>query len=134
VEALLAHGIPKGEIKRYLRQHCGIGYRQAERVLSRARGRLREATGQSREDHVADSYAVYRNIVSSASASDRDKIRAQNAIDKLLGLRKPVKVAVTDPSGEHEAAAMQALRQAALADPASREALATLAEQLGGLE
>jgi hypothetical protein len=43
-------------------------------------------TGRTRSDHIASSYAFYVHMAAKKDAQDRDRIRARERIDKLLGL------------------------------------------------
>lgn len=62
-----------------------------ERILSRAREALATRINKSRADHRGEAYALYDSILNDPHASIKDKLYAQERIDKLLGLE--VKVA-----------------------------------------
>ena len=97
---LLATCKHKHEILDALKTEYGVCRRQAERYLRSARIVSVEAIKGDREALVADAYATYKAIVTDPSAENRDKIRAQEAIDRLLGLSAPYKIAPVNPTGE----------------------------------
>lgn len=96
---LLAKGYRKGKIKQVFREQFSVSFRSVERYLARARKRLRQASGMPPEDHISDSLAFYQSITRDANATESAKLRARENIDKLLGLRKPFKIATTDAAG-----------------------------------
>lgn len=57
-----------------------------ERILSRAREALASRINKSRTDHRGEAYALYDSILNDPMASIKDKLYAQERIDKLLGL------------------------------------------------
>ena len=57
-----------------------------ERILSRAREALAARINKSRTDHRGEAYALYDSILNDPCASIKDKLYAQERIDKLLGL------------------------------------------------
>ena len=83
-----------------IRNEFRVSRRQADRYLHSARILTVEALKKDKDQHVADAYATYKAIVADPNAENRDKIRAQEALDRLLGLSAPHKVAPVDPSGE----------------------------------
>jgi len=106
-ETLLARGMRKSDIKRYLRTEYGVTARTCENYLSRAKDRIMLKLREDRESHRSMSLALYRSVLSDANASLADRLRAQRDIDRLLGLNAPLKVAATDTHGRdlppHEA-------------------------------
>lgn len=114
--SLLSAGLLKSQIKKQLRNwakkkekeiataHPGIQIqmdaRTIERYLSRARGRLVEESGKSKEELRAESLNFYLTITRDITADPRSRIQARERIDRLYGLDQPIKVAPTDPSGD----------------------------------
>src|SRR5690242_6202438 len=85
---LLSRSLRKGEVKHLLRVRYGVSARTCERLLARARARLREQTGASPDEHRADAFAFYTSVIRDPDASLRDKLLAQKRIDKLLGVER----------------------------------------------
>lgn len=136
VYGLLAGATPKHVVKHVLKQTYYLSASRADQIISRARKMMREAIeGKDVTDHKADAYHVYREVLSSPAATNKDKIFAQNSIDRLLGLLAPVRIAETDAQGNDKPAmSVQQLRELALQDDAAREAMLVLAERLAGFK
>lgn len=96
---LLTARQPKHAIKRAMTERYGIGARTCERYLSRARAILLKELDGTPDGHKADAYLFYSSIISDKNESSRDRIKAQERIDKLLGLEGPIKFAQTDTQG-----------------------------------
>lgn len=96
---LLSARMRHGDVKRYLKNTYGVATRQAETYIARARKLMREETGRPKDEHVADSYAFYCSVIADPNASHKDKLRAQELLDKLLGLPVPFRIAQTDSKG-----------------------------------
>lgn len=96
VTRMLNAGIYPGDIKRVVSKDNELSPRTIEGYLRRAREAKLAETGKPVEEHRSDSFAFYRSVVADPKATARDKIRAQQSIDRLLGLCQPVKV---DSSG-----------------------------------
>lgn len=96
---LLERRIPISDVKRALVQEFSCSERSAQRFITKAYELLRLDSEKPREDHLSDSYAFYLGIIRDASNSTRDRLRAQERIDKLLGLEAPLKLCATDQSG-----------------------------------
>ena len=79
-------GMQPGEIRRLCSEKWGIGTRSISLYLSRAHGRILASHDKPVEAHRADAIAVYRSVIDNPEAEDRDRIKAQERIDKLLGL------------------------------------------------
>lgn len=91
VRKLLLARCAKWEIKKVLYAQFGIKARTAERYLSRARDQLLKELDRPKKDHVSDAYEFYVGIIRSKTATAREKILAQDRIDKLLGLEAPTR-------------------------------------------
>lgn len=100
VMEMLNKRMRKSEIKRELKKRFNIQFRQAENYLREAKNRLIAIIQSNKDDLRADSYATYLGIIEDPNSNARDKIRAQEAIDSLLGLKAPIKVAQTDTKGK----------------------------------
>jgi hypothetical protein len=83
---LLASHASESDVERALVQKFGVGRRQARRYLAAARRAMLVAAERSREVHLAEAYAFYRSLAANADAKDADRIKAQERIEKLLGL------------------------------------------------
>jgi hypothetical protein len=142
IEALMAKGRHKHEIFALFKKGWGraranapLSARSCQALYSQAQANLRAAVGGSDDDLRAESYNVYRYILRKPDASDRDRILAQNAIDKLLGLPRPQRVAVQVGGRDAEEAEQLALaRQRIVADPEASRLACELIERLADAE
>lgn len=136
VEMLAVKGWKKFQIKAAFKKQWGCGPRTVERYLTKARAILRAEAGKSDEDHLSESYAFYKSVLANDKATLREKTKAQENLDKLLGLRKPFKVAQTDAAGndipDDELAERKRRVIAALERIKSREAMksSTILDQM----
>lgn len=96
--ALLSARQEKHIIKAALKAKYKIHARTAETVISRARERIRQQTTRSPDEHRLDAYAFYNSIVSDTERSAKERILAQERIDKLLGLQRPERLEVSGPN------------------------------------
>lgn len=96
---LLHKGLRASQIKRLCADRWGVDSRSVEAYLSRARAALVAEIGEDKAGLRANAYAVYRGVVADVSQPAVVRLRAQENIDRLLGLSAPTKVSVTDPSG-----------------------------------
>lgn len=94
VADMLARGFRDGQIKRRLGAFYGVSSRTAQRDLARARDCLRTALGGTLEDHRANSLDFYRSLLRADSdeVPANVRVKAQEAIDRLLGLNAPMKL------------------------------------------
>lgn len=69
------------------RRDLRVSARSLETILSRARDRIVEEEGVSRRDQRIKSRRFYENIKADEEVPAKDRIRAQENIDKLLGLQ-----------------------------------------------
>ena len=83
---LLALRVSESDIERALAGKFGVGRRAARRCVALAWQRMLTAAGRSRDVHVADAYAFYCSLIANADTKDADRIKAQERIEKLLGL------------------------------------------------
>jgi hypothetical protein len=86
---LLASGRLKSQIKRALRKQYGdLDHRTIERYLARAREQILLAIHAEKVHQRAYAFALYCSVLADPKASVRDRIAAQERIDKLLGLEE----------------------------------------------
>src|SRR5438552_1706783 len=90
VEARLREGpILKHTLLRRIKERYNISRATAEIAVSRARARLVLHLDELKKDHRATSLTVYEGIIADIKTSPGDKIRAREAVDRLLGLCAP---------------------------------------------
>jgi hypothetical protein len=92
---LLSRRLYKSDIKRMLIRKYSIGARTCENYLSRAREILIKGTGQTKEEHRVASLNFYESIIAGPDSTLRDRIYANERLDKLLGLEAPLQHDVT---------------------------------------
>ena len=88
---LIERGWYDGEIKIAIAEKEGCSRRTVERYIALARKMIQASTGRSVEELRRDAIAVYRGVVRK-STDDKNRLRAQERIDKLLGLEAPAVV------------------------------------------
>lgn len=74
--------------------------RTIERVLGRARDMIRGSLSETVKDRVSTALSFYESIIRDENASRREKMAAQERIDKLLGLEHHVDLTPADEKGE----------------------------------
>jgi hypothetical protein len=86
--SMLIRRVPKTTIKKAFRQRFGaeLSANTIEGYLGRAREALIIDLTRGKQAFRADSLALYESILADSKAAVRDKIKAQERIDKLLGL------------------------------------------------
>lgn len=92
----------KWEIKRGLELRYGkIAPRTVERYMARARERLREFEGKSKEELFAESVQYYAGVLKSTDpkVTTRDKMVARERLDDLFGLKHAVRHEITGADG-----------------------------------
>ena len=97
---LIANRVPEHQIIRALKDKYGYGRRHATRLVSRARKQMRRRSRMPPIDLAAEAREFYEKIIRDPDADMRHKLEAQAALRQMLGLDKPSKLALTDPSGE----------------------------------
>ena len=103
-EAMLSRRFTKGQVKELLRKHFEaknetVSPRTLETILARARENLVERSGKPRELHRDDAYHFYTSVLQAKDATHVARIRAQERIDKLLGLEAPTKLELAGKDG-----------------------------------
>lgn len=89
-ERLLRH-LPKFSMKKQFRERFGeeIAANTFEGYLGRARQQLLAELARTKEDMRASSLAFYQSVIGDDTTVRKDQIKAQERIDKLLGLEAP---------------------------------------------
>lgn len=104
-EALLARRHTKAEVKRLLKAAHEraakatatdqyLSARTCEKILTAARTSLADRIGKARGDLRNEAYLFYDSVLRDPGAKPLEKIKAQERIDKLLGLEKPQRIAL----------------------------------------
>lgn len=70
----------------FKRKFGNVSPTEVDRYVERARLKLRERFQRSRPDAILESLATYESVVRDPNASIMERMKAQGAIDKLLGL------------------------------------------------
>lgn len=99
---LVARRFTKGTIKVALAKQFDLTARSIETVLSRVRVEMAQEFGRPKVEHQEDALEFYRSVIRDPKASNKDKIRAQEGIDRLLGLSAQFKstVELSGPDGQ----------------------------------
>ena len=97
---LLSQRLSGGEAKRVMSRKYNMSPRTVERYLRRARTLLLQASGKTASTHRSEAYNFYASIVGNPKEKTRERILAQQRIDKLLALEGPIKYAETDSQGK----------------------------------
>src|SRR5438874_2027192 len=86
--SMLLRRVPKSTIKKAFRQRFGhnIDHTTIERYLLRAREVMLTDLTRGRQLLRAEGLALYESILADPKAAHRDKVKAQERIDKLMGL------------------------------------------------
>ncbi|WP_339732503.1 hypothetical protein [uncultured Gimesia sp.] len=91
IRKMLGMGKYTSDIKQAVAQEFHLSRRSVERYIKRARKEMVERTGISVEYHRSDAFHFYRSMINDPKAHPREKLRARERMDKLLGLDMPVK-------------------------------------------
>lgn len=97
VRALINEGMLPGEIKRRFAKQFDLTPRAAEKYMTEAYSQLRAELGS--EEHKCRSYAFWSAQVADTKNSLRERYRAQENLDRVLGNHSPTKQATTDVKG-----------------------------------
>lgn len=92
---LLCRRLYKCDIKRILKKKYSVAARTCEEYLARARAVLVKESGKTQETHRIESLRFYESVIAGDGTTMRDRLHAQERIDKLLGLESPQKHDVT---------------------------------------
>jgi hypothetical protein len=97
-EVMLARRCHKSEVKAALKAK-GLSARSCEKAITLAKARLVEATDKLPSDHKNEAYRFYDSVLRDPFASTVSKVKAQERIDKLLGLESPLVLQHTGAGG-----------------------------------
>ena len=86
IQKMLGRGYHNSDIEPAITKKFEISHRSVERYITRARREMREEVENYLEHHRVDSFFFYRSVIENPKAVERDRIRARERIDKLLGL------------------------------------------------
>ena len=101
---LVAEGHHKHVIKQSLKKAYGVCASTCETYISRARELILSETGRPKPEHIAEAYVFLTGVKATSAFPIGERVKAQLGINKLLGLNAPDRLAMTDPTGEKEAA------------------------------
>jgi hypothetical protein len=93
VRSLLVRRVPKHTIKKLVRLQFAVDLRHEpiERYITRAREQILLDLDRGRDEFRSESKALYESILADTKAKHGDRIKAQERIDKLLGLEAPTR-------------------------------------------
>ena len=86
IKKMIGRGSFISEIKTAIAEEFQLSRRSVERYLTRARREMLDEVEQNLEHHRADSLFFYRSVIDSPKSTERDRLRARERIDRLLGL------------------------------------------------
>lgn len=109
VAACLVSGLTKGLIKKAVLDKYGLGYREVERLIKKAKTALLAESGKAREELISEAYGFYRRIIQDSKSSVADRLRARERIDQLFGLDAPKQIIseISGPGGSPLLAGVQ---------------------------
>jgi len=99
--ALIMQGESSADILMLMQSKYNVSSSTSERYLRAARESFVEDSGLSKEEFRAINLKAYRKLAGGTAVIDRDKIKALERIDKIVGLESPVprQVEVSGPGG-----------------------------------
>lgn len=84
---LLGRLYTKGQVVAQLKERFRFSARSAENIITAAKSRIRTATEKTTTELVSEAFDYYRQILQDPQTEQREKIRAREALDKLLGIQ-----------------------------------------------
>lgn len=131
VADMLARGYRKADIKTICRKKFGVGYRTVENYIRRAKGFLLKELSTTREDQKARALDLYRGVLrdSSGNITVRERLLAQQRIDKILGLEEPLTIHQQGIM-KHEHTAESQLVELLRGNPGKRDVVLDLARRI----
>ncbi|MFH1303592.1 MAG: hypothetical protein ABIK07_21260 [Planctomycetota bacterium] len=87
---LLSLGKHPSEIKRAINREYDLSRRSVERYITRARREMTDRVEAPVHQQRAESFFFYVSVVNDPKSHQRERLRARERIDKLLGLDLPV--------------------------------------------
>jgi len=85
IKKLLCMGKYTSEVKTAIVREFHLSRRSVERYITSARREMVERLDISIAQHRAESFYFYRSVIESPRSTQRDRLRARERIDKLLG-------------------------------------------------
>jgi hypothetical protein len=86
---LLSRGVYRAQIHSIIAKNYGVHWRTCDNYVARARELLLSSIQKTRDELVSESYGFYTSILRDSTATNSDKLRAQERIDDLLALQAP---------------------------------------------
>ena len=83
---LLATRVSEYDVERAAANQFGVSRRMAQRYLAAAKQGMLDAAGRSYAEHRAEAYAWYCSLIGGKDIKVADQLKAQERIEKLLGL------------------------------------------------
>jgi hypothetical protein len=114
-------------ITRMLQKHFGIASRTADRVLAKAREALKVAAGRDLATLKEEAYSFYVSVIRNKHASFRERLLAQQRIDRLMGLESPT---VLKHTGSIEVESQDELLERVMSDVNAVDAANALARRM----
>lgn len=97
-ERMLACKWNKCDIRRVITRRFKVDWRTVDRYLNSARGNLAARSGRTREQHRREALDVYEAVIRDPAAPRGERVRAQQCVDDLLGLRAPHRTEIAGPN------------------------------------
>ena len=97
---LLAKRVTRSQVHAIFEKQFHVTFRTADAYLRRAKMRMLEEAGKSRQEQRSDSLNTYLAVIRDLNARHGDIISAQRCVDDLLGLKEPTIHRVTDGEGK----------------------------------
>lgn len=95
-ELLLTKPLAKHKLIRRIKDKFGCNFRSAEGYMAEARTLIVADIKDTKDMLRADSIATYKAVINDPRSTFLEKTRAQERIDKLLGLEQPVQIQLED--------------------------------------
>lgn len=89
VKQLLSQGKHPSDIKRAINREYELSPRSVERYITRARREMIDHLEAPTNQLRSESFVFYLTIINDSRSSQRERLRARERIDKLLGLDTP---------------------------------------------
>ena len=89
VHLLRKYSYRRALILRKIKTRYGVGDRQTQNYIAEAQKHLLLHIKDEKDNQKSSSICVYQGVIQDPNATNADKIRAQERIDKILGLEEP---------------------------------------------
>lgn len=97
---MLAKGYSKASIKKTFRERWKLSARTIERYLQRARDMMLSESNLSIDELTAESVLFWKSRMRDPKLPPREQSKARENLDKIFGLYKPQKLAITNSAGD----------------------------------